>query len=284
MKSLIILCRPLNCFMAAAASLLGSWLSFHDLSSINVWIAALTVGLITAGGNVMNDISDLTGDRINHPERQLVIGKVTRAWAFGMLSLTWGLAALLSALVLDSISANIVVLVLVLVTLYNFSLKGLPVIGNLTIAAVTWFVLRFGAFAVAGENQSYFPPLLEAGAIIAALLHLAREMVKSVQDVEGDRAQKRLTLPMIVGNRVALAVALMPILAIPLVSSALLKIESYHLQFLSIVSLLTAALVWLGISSILSPKPSTLALSSRSLKISMALGLLLLLAVDLVWS
>jgi geranylgeranylglycerol-phosphate geranylgeranyltransferase len=280
MKPLIILCRPLNCFMAAATSLLGSWLPFHDLSSINVWIAALTVGLITAGGNVMNDISDLTGDRINHPDRPLVNGEVTRAWAIGMLSLTWGLAALLSALVLDSISANIVVLVLVLITLYNFVLKGLPVIGNLTIAAVTWFVLQFGAIAVAGGNQLFFPPLLETGAIMAALLHLAREMVKSVQDIEGDRAQKRLTLPMLIGNRIAIAVAIMPILAMPFVSYVLLKIESYHLQFLWVVSLLTAGLVFVGISSALSPKPSTISLFSRSLKIAMALGLLLLLAVD----
>ncbi len=44
---------------------------------IAVLLAAVSTSLVTAGGNVLNDLLDREGDRTNHPDRPLVTGEIS---------------------------------------------------------------------------------------------------------------------------------------------------------------------------------------------------------------
>ena len=82
--------------------------------------------------------------------------------------------------------------------LYNWKLKDLPLVGNSYIALTMAIPFIFGNYVVSDE-------LSNVALIMAALgfvAGMAREIIKSVQDMEGDvKARKSKTLPVIIGER-----------------------------------------------------------------------------------
>jgi 4-hydroxybenzoate polyprenyltransferase len=76
---------------------------------------------------------------------------------------------------------------------------GLP--GNLAVAAIGGLPLFYGALAVGRARAGLVPWVL------AAWIHLGRELAKDLQDEPGDRAVGRRTLPVRLGRREAARVA-----------------------------------------------------------------------------
>jgi len=77
---------------------------------------------------------------------------------------------------------------------YSRGLKRRPLVGNLAVAVVAGLPLGFGAAAVGRPGDGLVPWAL------AAWIHLAREIVKDVEDEAGDRAVGRRTLAMTLGR------------------------------------------------------------------------------------
>jgi len=91
-----------------------------------------------------------------------------------------------------------------LAVLYNWRLKDLPLLGNLYIGLTMAIPFIFGNYVV----SSCLTPLAVALALLGFVSGLAREIIKSVQDMEGDRAaRKSETLPMRIGARQSIIVA-----------------------------------------------------------------------------
>ncbi len=84
--------------------------------------------------------------------------------------------------------------------LYNFKLKQIPLVGNLTIALLSLLVTMSGALAANRETFLDFSGALFAG-LFAFYLNLIREIIKDIIDLEGDRKANLKTLPMIVNLR-----------------------------------------------------------------------------------
>jgi len=84
---------------------------------------------------------------------------------------------------------------------YSPLLKPYPVVGNVAVAVVAGSPPFYGALAVGLPAAGVVPWLL------AAWLHVVREIVKDVEDEAGDRTIGRRTLPIVVGRRPALLVA-----------------------------------------------------------------------------
>jgi 4-hydroxybenzoate polyprenyltransferase len=84
---------------------------------------------------------------------------------------------------------------------YSPLIKPRLVAGNIAVALIAGLPPLYGALAVGAPAAGVVPWVL------AAWLHLAREIVKDVEDEAGDRTIGRRTLPIVVGRRPAQVVA-----------------------------------------------------------------------------
>lgn len=203
MTDLVRLVRAHNLLLAAAGVLAGGWIALGAIALPKLLLFATLSGLgLGAAGNATNDLQDIVADRVNAPGRHpLAAGTLgpeiahTAIWLGIVLGL--GGAALVSG-------RQVLVAVLALLVMLGYSplLKrhGLP--GNIAVAAVGGLPLFYGALAVGRPGAGIVPWVL------AAWLHLARELVKDLEDEAGDRAAGRRTLPVRIGLARATRIAI----------------------------------------------------------------------------
>jgi geranylgeranylglycerol-phosphate geranylgeranyltransferase len=150
----------------------------------------------------LNDFCDVRIDRINKPKRPIPSGRVSRRQALIFSLILLGGSVQLGYRVNQTAFLIVVGVVSTLVA-YAFWLKRTALIGNLVVGSLT--ALTFIAGGVAkGITREVFPL-----AIFAFLFTTAREIVKDLEDLPGDRAQSVATLPLLWGERRAISIALL---------------------------------------------------------------------------
>lgn len=179
--------------------------------------------------NALNDIYDFEIDLVNRPDRPLPSGRISLNHAKTATAITMISSILSIALCYWLISESnpvegfevsdwypslaIWIIALILLINYEFPFglrlkdKGLP--GNISISISVGLVVVFGASAV-------FEPFSEKAwslFLVGIFYNTSREIIKDVQDVEGDKG--RNTLAMRIGSENARTVAwMMSILAL----------------------------------------------------------------------
>lgn len=178
-KAFIEIMRPGNGIMAIIGVILGSWLSDNSHSILQVLLLALAAFTALSFGNVINDIKDLEGDKINHPLRPLPQGviQVKHAYFFSLFLFN---LSLVSALFVSQIHFIITLVPLIMLILYTLYFKAVPLIGNLLVSLLVAYTLIFGAL------KSYNFEAILLPAILAFILNMEREIIKDFQDREGD--------------------------------------------------------------------------------------------------
>jgi geranylgeranylglycerol-phosphate geranylgeranyltransferase len=200
-RAFIEITRPHNCILAGVVGILGSIVAVgHFPSAIKTLLVFLVVALGCSGGNTINDYFDYEIDRINRPERPLPRGAMSRKTAL------WYAVALFAVGIILSCFINIYAFLLavaayVTMFLYAWKLKPLPFIGNIAVASLTGATPLYGAIAVGKIG------LAGTLALCAFLVNVAREVVKDIEDVEGDIEEGARTLPIILGKKKAAYVA-----------------------------------------------------------------------------
>lgn len=170
-------------------------------------LAAGSASLVTAGGNVLNDVLDMEGDRVNHPDRPLVTGAVplvqARRLAAGLLVASLGLAVPVAwgALWVGVIWGVAVAALLA----YEFRFKARGLLGNALVGFLTAALFLYGGAAVGAPAV----PLLLAAMAFGATL--SREVIKDMEDAAGDTG--RATLPRVHGMGTAAAAARAAVIA-----------------------------------------------------------------------
>jgi geranylgeranylglycerol-phosphate geranylgeranyltransferase len=186
------LARWQNCLIAAATVVVGAFL-LPDFPPTGVVImASLAAAFITAYGNIHNDVADIESDRINHPERPLASGRISRGSA-SILLLLFLVAGLVLASFLNSNAFRIAALVSIMLFLYSSTLKKIPLVANLWVALIGMLTFIYAGTLAQGYLLWDFS-LVNAGALFAFCFHFGRELVKDLQDMEGDRAAGTKTL------------------------------------------------------------------------------------------
>lgn len=185
------------------------------------WLFVLDTILITAAGYVINDIIDFRMDLQNRPERVVLgryIRKQTAYWVYFSLTLLGFFLAFYLALSVKNLPLVALYPAAVgLLFWYSFRLKQLPLWGNLLIAlfcagvpGVVWFAERDGFARLAVVNPE------QAGAIAAIMVWyllfafgstLYRELIKDMEDVQGDRQEGCRTVPIVWGMGTAKGLA-----------------------------------------------------------------------------
>jgi len=193
----IVLTRPINFIITFFVVIVGAVISVKEEYFIYIILmAAFSASLTAAAGNVINDIYDKEPDKINHPDRPLATGivSVKNAWAEYFI-LTF-LAVLLSVFI-NQTAFTIVVLTSILLYLYSIRLKKIPLLGNITVAYLTGLAFVYGGVAVNNATDAFIP------AIFAFMINLIRELIKDIEDIEGDKKVGLTSFPIKFGTKAA---------------------------------------------------------------------------------
>lgn len=270
------LLRLSNSLPAAALVLIGARLAVGRPLPASAWLAAAAMWCITAYGYVANDLADVAEDRINKPDRPLPSGAVQAETA---TRLAWGLAgcgALLAAGV-GLAPLGVALLVIWALHLYNKRLKGRPGSGNVLIAFLAGCTLPVGSVAVQGIGPAALTPVWLPALLLSAFV-AAREVIKTVEDVAGDRAAGRRTLPVRYGlDRTVQIVAGLAVL-VAVLSIAPIPLAGYSWPYLLCVTAgVTAPLVYTAVTLQRTPTPAHVSRCLALLKSSYFAGILALL-------
>ncbi|PQJ32918.1 prenyltransferase [Nonlabens arenilitoris] len=183
--------------------------------ALNWWqltLLILSTALLTAGGNVINDIQDVEIDKVNKPEKVLVGKVISENNAFtiyGVLTIIAVIAGFALSNSLDKpIMATVFVFVAFILYIYATTLKSMLLIGNLIISLLVGLVIMItGIFelypVITPVNQGAQQVMLKIlfdFAIGAFLINLAREWVKDCEDINGDHSGGRNTLAIAIGR------------------------------------------------------------------------------------
>lgn len=203
-------------------------------------LLVLSTVLLAAAGYVINNILDVATDSINKPN-DVIIGKgISETAAYNIyiaLNITGvAIGCYLSNVIMRPSFAVIFILIASVLYFYSTSLKQIMLLGNFVVAAVLSFsVIIIGVFdlfpATNAENQaqmaSMFSILLDY-ALFAFMINFIREIVKDIEDVNGDYNQGMNTLPIAIGksraSKVVIGLAIVPFLL------CLLYINKYFVE------------------------------------------------------
>jgi geranylgeranylglycerol-phosphate geranylgeranyltransferase len=261
------LVRAGNLLIAAAGVAIGGSLALGRVAFPQPLVLAMLSAMgLGALGNVANDLWDAEADRVNHPRRPLASGAIPPAAALVIGGVAGG-AALVLARLAGPWVLGVAVVAAAAMLAYSPFLKPVPVLGNVVVAAVASLPLLYGAGAVGDWRVGLVP----FG--IAALLHLAREIVKDVEDVRGDRAAGRRTIPIAWGERTAFLAASLALVAFVPVAVLPWLVGAYGVRYGALASLVAAGAVAV-VARLLDGR---LEGARSGLKLGMILGLLALL-------
>jgi len=184
------LCRVWNALFAALVCAYSFYLIKYE-NYCEAFFISLGIFFLVAFANAHNDIVDFEIDKINRPTRPLPSGKISLKSANIAIYILFFLTMLFS--LLAGFKYAIVFFAAVLLCLaYNRFLKSLPLVGNFTVALLTTLPV-------------FIPLKLSILAFFAFILTFSREIIKDIEDMEGDKSQNLKTLPLLVGINLSLA-------------------------------------------------------------------------------
>jgi 4-hydroxybenzoate polyprenyltransferase len=200
------------------------------LNDFGFGLLVLATLCIAAAGNVINDIYDVETDFVNKPDKIIVGNSISEKTAFNMyIVLTIigvGVGFYLSNLIGRSGFSATFVIISALLYIYATYLKQTLLVGNIVVSfLVAMSLLIVGLFellpVITNQNQetqlTFFKIIFDY-AIFAFMINLLREMIKDIEDINGDYKVEMKTLPIIIGRERALKIvfilSIVPLLAV----------------------------------------------------------------------
>ncbi|APA00192.1 prenyltransferase [Flavobacterium commune] len=174
-------------------------------------LLVLSTVLIAAAGYVINDIFDQETDKENKPNKVIVGKFISENQAYNIYALLnisgVAIGFYLSNVIMRPNFAAIFVLIAATLYIYATSLKQMPLLGNIVVALLlSLSVIIIGIFDIFPATDttnkeimaSMFSILLDY-AIFAFIINLLREIVKDLEDFDGDSKQGMRTLAIVLG-------------------------------------------------------------------------------------
>ena len=197
------LSRPVNGVIAFASVMLGGLLAVEGqvnrLGDAGLLKAAISALLLLAAGNSLNDYCDCEIDRTNKPQRPIPSGRIQRVEAL-IAAVLLMIAGITLGCLVNRYLAIIAVSVSASLIGYALWLKRTPIAGNILVGCLTALTFIAGG-AVFESLQGTLVP-----AIFALLFTTAREIVKDIEDMEGDFENNAHTIA-VVSKPAAVAIA-----------------------------------------------------------------------------
>jgi len=200
--SLFKISRPLNLVIVAFAQLMTAYFLVETtrkglpvLQDINLYLIIFSTVILTAAGYMINDYYDVKIDYVNKPD-EVIIGKGMKRRVVIFFHSILNITGVGIGLIVSPRIAVINFIASFLLWLYSNSLKRLPFIGNFTVALLTGT-----AIWIIGYYYQKSELLVLTYAIFAFFINLIREIIKDIEDRQGDRKHGCRTLPIVFGFR-----------------------------------------------------------------------------------
>ena len=180
-----------------------------QLLNENFVILLIITILIAASGYIVNDIYDYNLDQINKPEK-VVLGKFLKSRDAIIIYMMFNcLAIVLSIFLCMKIEQEIYILVFLLIIyclwLYSKKLKKYKIIGNILIAFfISLSILNVPLFSyknILSDDRFFVFLIISIFSVLAFLINVKREIIKDIEDIEGDKIHKVKSLPIIFGTK-----------------------------------------------------------------------------------
>ena len=250
----------------AAAYFLIEKLNIDELiTNHKMLLLCLGTIMIAAAGYVINDYYDVKIDYINKPER-VVVGRFLKRRSIIIIHATLSTLGVIAGVLVSWQIGVINFFVIGLLWLYSNQLKRLPLLGNITVALLTGLSV-FVVYLLYQESIFLFATY----AFFAFFISLIREIIKDMEDVEGDKKFDCNTLPIAIGIRKSKMVIYFISVLFIIVVAALLQHEP---KFWWVFSGLLLVLSWLGRQLFYADKSKDYASLSMLSKQIMILGLI----------
>lgn len=203
---------------------------FTALSTFEFTILVFATLLIAAAGYIINDINDIETDSLNKPDSIIINKGISEKDAFTGFMILNIVGVGLGFYLANAVGKPELFVVFfassALLYIYSTSLKSIAIIGNIVVSIVVALApLVVGFFelfpSMTLENRSvqitFFKIILDY-AIFAFMVNLIREMVKDIEDIDGDSKASMETLPIVIGreraNKIVFFLSLIPIVSV----------------------------------------------------------------------
>jgi len=257
--------RPGNAIMAVIAIFLMAIISGEF--TLEVLMAAVVVFLVTGAGNSINDYFDHKIDAINKPQRPIPSGRISLKGAL-IYSLFLFAVGVIIAFAIDLLLGIIALFSSLLMIYYARDLYTKCLIGNMSISFLTGLCFIFGGIAVEQITVSIYL------GFYAFLMTMAREIVKDMEDQEGDRKEGATTLPIVYGNRTSSILASLFMIIASVTSPILYFIGIFSVFYLPILFLAIVIFLYSAISILKDQSTENSGKISKKIKLGMAITFL----------
>jgi 4-hydroxybenzoate polyprenyltransferase len=172
--------------------------------------------LVTVGGYIINDYFDVPIDRVNRPDKVMIYRLISPRWAIKLHILLNGIAVILGFYLgwrIKSMSFGFIFpFVAGLLWSYSAKYKRILFWGNFIVAILSsflvlivwlfeffWLHLSPGYFASIIPMFNTLTSIITGYAVFAFLMTFIREVVKDMEDSEGDKKFDCRTIPVVLG-------------------------------------------------------------------------------------
>jgi 4-hydroxybenzoate polyprenyltransferase len=268
--------------------------SFYVETTLSIFqflILLFSVLFITVAGYIINDIFDVKADEINKPTKLVVSKNISKEQAKQWYKVTNTIGIILGITLCLSISKPTYSFIFIgtslLLYYYSKILKGKPLIGNLIVSILIAFSVVILPlfdidFSIKNNPQNTAITIIFALSIFAFILNLIREIIKDIEDINGDKILNLKTLPIIFGrNRAQIIASYLCITPISLVLFLIYNYSSnYKFTMLYLLLFVLIPLLIVAIKLRRAEKKSEFHKLSSLLKIIMFLGITVLFIIS----
>jgi len=205
------LIRWKNLLFIVASQFLIKFLLIPKFESSSVFsvndflLLTISTLLISAAGYIINDIFDIRVDKINKRKSSLTNNSISlkTAWFYYYFLNSLGLilGVWVSIKTNQTIFSLFFISIVLILYAYSKKLKTKPLLGNILIASLLGFCILIIAFFERFQINSYIFKIIFTYSLFAFLVNLIREIIKDIEDVNGDYVEGMKTLPILIGRK-----------------------------------------------------------------------------------
>lgn len=231
-----------------------------NVNALNFALISLSSILIAAAGYIINDYFDLNIDQVNKPDKLVVEKIIKRRWTI-LWHIVLSTAGIAIGFYVDFTSriwllgfSNAICVALLFV--YSTSLKRRLLIGNIIISLLTAWVILVVAWCEYNHlmrlhNGLHAEKILRETFLYAGfafIISLVREVVKDMEDIEGDRRYGCKTMPIVWGinaSKVFVAVWLTVLIAVLIIVQVYALRLDWYWSVVYCIAAIIVPLIWI---------------------------------------
>jgi 4-hydroxybenzoate polyprenyltransferase len=259
-------------------------------SNLGFALLVISTVLVAAGGYVVNDYLDTDIDAVNKSDKIIVGNTISKkaAWnSYVALSLLGLLAAALPSWEIGNV--NYVLIQVIsggLLWFYSYSYKRQILIGNLVVSGLSAIIVLLPFYYEAMAEDKLYNTIsvnfffVKAYFAFAFLTTFSRELIKDMEDMEGDKSANCRTFPIVAGIVPAKIMAIIFTLTV-MVAVGYIQYLQYETQdYISMIYFLVAVQLpslWLVIKTAKAKEKNDFHFASTLSKVVMVGGILSML-------